>query len=426
MLVYFYFEYIIIINQLTKTEEHVSRKPPRFETNAQHEKSEKLHRILRRVGNVATGISLSLLTLVATDNALGAHVPTETKLVEEYPDYYTGALNNKEAIKNSIISFVLPGFNADSRYVDAQVGPILDQYGTRIKDVYGDDLSEEVLAKLTAEKIVSLADQENSPILFYGHSAGGDTSILVIAALIEKYNIDPNRFRLVLDCTPASNNDVNTDFHQKFIDFLDLVHNTVPFRGGPITRFTAETINAMTDGLDLNAAIQRGLANANPEPQEMSNAVVVAQAHIINDQQALIHAANVLKAHNIPVAFIAPGRDGKNEYLTDGIVHNATANASFKTYFGDNLTDYQITDHNLHGIQKRNKDDYAAPIDSFLASQGINPYQQDLLKSYTFLSALGLGELPTQPEETLPPLLPVKPPINDNTPHDRVALPPSD
>lgn len=285
-----------------------------------------------------------------------------------------------------------------------------------------------MLAKLTAEKIVSLADQENSPILFYGHSAGGDTSILVIAALIEKYHIDPSRFRLVLDCTPASNNDVNTDFHQKFIDFLDLVHNTVPFRGGPITRFTAETINAMTDGLDLNAAIQRGLANANPEPQEMSNAVVVAQAHIINDQQALVHAANVLKTHNVPVAFIAPGRDGQDEYLTDGIVHNQSANADWQARFGKNLTDYLITDHNLHGIQKRNKDDYAVHIDAFLASQGINPYQPDIFMSNSLFSALQEAGQPAQNEpntDPRPPLLPL-PELNseDTTPHTRISIAP--
>ena len=416
MLVYFKFQYIIITNQLIRTEEIVRDKPPRFETNLQHEHSERRRKIRGNIAKTATGIGLSLLALLATDNALGAHVPTETKLVEEYPDYYTGALNNKEAIKNSIISFVLPGFHADSQYIDNQVGPILDQYGTHIKDVYGDDLSVEVLAKLTAEKIESLTDQADSPIVFYGHSAGGDTAIEVIALLIEKYHVDPNRLSLILDCTPASNDDVNTDAHQLFIDFLDWVHNSVPFRGGPIARFTAETINAMTDGLDLTAAIERGRENMNPAPQEMSNAVVVAQAHIINDQPPLIHAANALKTHGVPVAFIAPGRNGQDEYLTDGIVHNQSANADWKARFGKNLTDYLITGHNLHGIQKRNKDDYAVHIDSFLANQGINPYQQDLLTANLFF-ALNHTEPMSQTGETESPLLPAKPPVSDNTPH---------
>lgn len=399
----------------------MSNKPPRYETTAEYKAHEKRRKVLRRIGNTAMGTLMSVTALLGVDEALGAHTPTETRLEEIYPSYYYQQANlDRDESKNTLLTYELPGFNADAEYVDTQLANVIDKYGTRIKAVYGDDLSIDNLSERIAAQIEVLPEDDKRTILFYGHSIGGIKSIRVISSLIEDYGMDPSRFAVILDCSPASNADVNTDIRQGFVSFMDFVSYT-PLDGGPIARFTAESISAMTDGLDPVSAVERGWKNKSPKPQESSNAVVIAQAHILKSQEELIHAANVLKKNNVPVAFIGPSKTNENlSYRNDGIVHNKSANAEWRKLFGDNLTDYGITEWDLHGIQKRNWSEYADPIDSFLTANGIDPSQPDPLDLGDFRNLKFQADnwpIPYQPK-TPPGPTPIKisPPGSDQAP----------
>lgn len=388
------------------------QQPPRFKTIEQLESSERRKKItevalntlslgtlmsteqlatakrprkvIHHIARTACAIGIGLSSLIVADGVTGIHEPTKTMLVSEYPSYYSALDRQGLAPTDSIISYELPGFNASSGYIDNLLEPILDKYGTRVLVRYGDDFSVDVVTEKIAEQLKA-AESETQRIVLYGHSMGGDTAIRVAAELIEKYRVNPDRFAVILDCSPASNGDVNTEAHQGFINVMDFISST-PIRGGQISRFGFEAVNSMIDGSNFFDAIKFGWEHKDPQLQENRNAVVIAQAHIINDQPPLVHASNILKKYAVPIAFIAPAKPGDDmtlaagRYRNDGIILNGDANADWRKRFGENLTDYVITKKNLHGIQKRNSSLYVGYIDDFLRAQGINPYQPDIIE----------------------------------------------